>query len=179
MTPHLAHIPAQETERLTFRAPEAQDFEAFKAFALSERADFVGGGPDKDVGHAWRMLAVITGHWQLRGYGCFAVLRKDTGAIIGTMGPWHPEPTPQQELSWTIWDPASEGKGYAFEAVTEIRRHVYADLGWTTAVSFIDAENTRSAALATRLGCVIDEATKGPHPDDIVYRHPSAAEVLA
>lgn len=179
MTPHLTDIPVLETERLTFRAPIAADFEMFCAFALSERAQFVGGGPDKDTGHAWRMLATIIGHWQLRGYGCFAVVRKDTGAPIGSMGPWHPEPITEKELSWTIWDPSAEGKGFAYEALSAIRRHCYADLGWSTAVSFIDAANTRSAALAKRLGCVIDAATTGPHPDDIVYRHPSAAEVLA
>lgn len=177
MTPHLTDIPPLETERLTFRAPEAADFDAFKAFALSERASFIGGGPDKDIGHAWRMLAVISGHWQLRGYGCFAVVRKDTGAVIGSMGPWHPEPVPQKELSWTIWDAASEGQGFAFEAVTEIRRHCYADLGWDGAASFIDAGNTRSAALATRLGCVIDTDIAGPHPDDLVYRHPSPLDL--
>lgn len=179
MTPHLAHIPTLETERLTFRAPVAADFEAFKAFALSERATFVGGGPDKDVGYAWRVLATITGHWHLRGFGCFAVVRKDTGGVVGTMGPWRPEPYPENEFSWTVWDETAEGKGFAFEAMTAIRRYAYSDLGWTTAVSNIDATNTRSVALATRLGCVIDADARGPHPDDVVYRHPSAAEVLA
>jgi RimJ/RimL family protein N-acetyltransferase len=179
MTPHLTHIPVLETERLTFRAPEAADFEVFKTFSLSERATFVGGGPDKDVGYAWRMLSTITGHWHLRGFGIYVVTRKDNGRIVGSMGPWHPEPIVEKELSWTVWDPEAEGHGFAFEAVTEIRRHCYADLGWTTAVSHIDATNTRSAALATRLGCWIDTATAGPHPDDVVYRHPPAAEVLA
>lgn len=179
MTPHLANIPTLETERLTFRAPQAQDFDAFAAFALSERAHFVGGGPDKDIGHAWRMLATIVGHWQLRGYGCFAVVRKDTGAVIGSMGPWHPEPVPQKELSWSVWDADAEGHGFAFEAITKIRHHAYTALGWDAAVSFIDAGNTRSAALATRLGCVVDVTQSGPHPDDIVFRHPSPAEVLA
>lgn len=179
MTPRLVDIPALETKRLTFRAPEASDFESFAAFSLSDRATFIGGGADKDRGYAWRVLASITGHWHLRGFGCFAVVRKDTGKVVGSMGPWHPEPYPEKELSWTVWDPASEGKGFAFEAMTEIRRHAYADLGWDGAVSYIDAQNHRSIALATRLGCVIDTAANGPHPDDVVYRHPAPAEVLA
>lgn len=174
MTPRLSHIPTLETERLILRAPEAVDFDAIAPFVMSDRATFVGGGPDKDIGYAWRLFAVLCGHWHLRGFGVLVAERKDTGAAIGSMGPWHPEPVVEKELSWTIWDTDTEGHGFAFEAVTAIRAHTYADLGWTTAVSFIDAANTRSAALATRLGCVIDEATKGPHPDDIVYRHPSA-----
>lgn len=178
MTPRLVDIPVLETERLTLRAPRAADFDAFKSFSLSERATFVGGGPDKDTGYAWRMLSTIVGHWHLRGFGIFVAERKDTGKPIGSMGPWHPEPVPHAELSWTIWDVDTEGQGFAFEAMTKIRHHAYTALGWTTAVSHIDAANTRSAALATRLGCVIDHDTKGPHPDDIVYRHPPAAQVL-
>jgi len=178
MTPHLTDIPTLETKRLILRAPEAADFDVLAPFVMSDRATFIGGGADKDIGHAWRILAILCGQWHLRGFGAFVAVRKDTGQPIGSMGPWHPEPVPEKELSWTIWDPKAEGQGFAFEAMKMIRRHVYGDLGWTGAVSYIDAANTRSAALATRLGCVIDAAAKGPNPDDIVYRHPAPAEVL-
>ena len=62
-----------------------------------------------------------------------------------------------------------------------LRRHTYADLGWTTAVSYIDARNTRSLALARRLGCTRDEAAPRPKSDEPieVWRHPAPSEVLA
>ncbi len=60
-----------------------------------------------------------------------------------------------------------------------LRRHAYEDLGWETAVSYIDPANARSIALAERLGCTRDDAADRVHPDDLVYRHPSPSEVLA
>jgi RimJ/RimL family protein N-acetyltransferase len=71
------------------------------------------------------------------------------------MGPWFPGDWPEQELGWTIWTEAAEGQGYAFEAVTALRRHVYG-ARLATAVSYIDPANTRSRALAQRLGCTFD-----------------------
>ena len=168
-----------ETERLVLRAPLPSDFGAMAPFVMSDRAQFVGGGADKDMTHAWRILAILTGHWALRGFGVFVFENKTTGELIGSGGPWYPAGWPEKELSWTLWSPEAEGKGYAFEAITRIRRHAYEDLGWQTAVSYIVPENIRSIALAKRLGCTEDSAAKGPDEEDIVFRHPNPAEVLA
>lgn len=181
MIARLVDFPVLETERLLLRAPKASDFETFAPFATSDRARFVGGGADKDMGHAWRILAILAGHWHLRGYGTFVAEHRETGAPIGSMGPWHPGDWPEQELGWTIWTAEAEGNGYAFEGVTRLRAHVYDDLGWTTAVSYIDARNERSRALALRLGCQLDASAKRPERDETieVWRHPAPSEVAA
>ncbi|WP_375550563.1 GNAT family N-acetyltransferase [Rhodophyticola porphyridii] len=180
MTAHLADTPVLETERLILRAPRAEDFDAFAPFVMSERSRFIGGGADKDRGFAWRVLAVLSGHWHLHGWGTFVAESKASGAPLGSMGPWYPAGWPERELGWTIWDPRAEGTGIAFEAVERVRRHAFGDLGWTTAVSYIDPQNSRSIALAERLGCRLDETAARPHPDEpgLVYRHP-APETLA
>jgi len=179
MTARLVDIPQLETDRLILRAPQALDFDVLEPFIRSDRARYIGGGADKDRRHAWNVLTMLAGHWQMRGYGTFVAALKSTGQPIGSMGPWHPITWPEPELSWTIWDAAAEGKGYARESMLRIRRHAYADLGWTTAVSYIDLANARSIALAERLGCARDDAADRVHPDDLVYRHPSPAEVPA
>jgi RimJ/RimL family protein N-acetyltransferase len=181
MTPRLIDTPILTTERLTLRAPQADDFEAIAPFITSDRARFVGGGADKDSGHAWRILAIFAGHWHLRGTGIFIMTDAKTGRPIGSVGPWYPGDWPEQELGWSVWSPGDEGKGYAHEAILTLRRHVYADLGWSTAVSYIDARNARSLALAGRLGCVHDTAAQTPARDEPiqVWRHPAPAEVLA
>jgi len=181
MTARLIDTPILETERLSLRAPQASDFDSIVPFVTSVRAQYVGGGADKDMGHAWRILAILTGHWHLRGYGSFVLVDKATGETIGSAGPWHPGDWPETELGWTIWSTKAEGKGFAHEAVLALRRHAYADLGWTTAVSYIDARNTRSLALAQRLDCWHDKAAAKPKSDeDIqVWRHPAPSEVLA
>jgi len=181
MTAYLTNTPVLETDRLILRAPAPEDFEVFAPFAMSDRAVFVGGGADKGVGHAWRMLAIITGHWHLRGFGTFVAELKETGKPIGSMGAWYPGDWPEHELGWTVWTADAEGTGLAYEAVTETRRHAYADLGWSTAVSYIDVNNARSEALAKRLGCTLDPEAPLPRPEDPVraWRHPTPAEVAA
>lgn len=181
MTPRLADTPVLTTERLVLRAPVASDFDTLAPFVTSDRARFVGGGADKDIGHAWRMLAIFAGHWQLRGFGIFVAADRDTGRPVGSFGPWFPGDWPEEELGWTIWDAADEGQGYAREATLAIRRHVYADLGWASAVSYIDPRNDRSRALAQRLGCVLDTTAPRPPRDPAleVWRHPAPSEVLA
>lgn len=181
MIPRLIDTPTLRTERLTLRAPQAGDFEAIAPFITSDRARFVGGGADKGIGLAWRILAIFAGHWHLRGTGVFIMADRATGRPIGSAGPWYPGDWPEQELGWSVWAAADEGKGYAHEAMLALRRHAYADLGWSTAVSYIDERNTRSLALARRLGCTRDEAAPRPKSDDPieVWRHPSPSEVLA
>ena len=179
MTPRLVDTPVLETERLILRAPQASDFEAFAPFVMSDRARYIGGGADKDIGHAWRVLAIITGHWHLRGFGTFVAEDRGTGLPIGSMGPWFPGDWPEHELGWTIWTGAAEGRGYAFEAVSALRRYAYTALGWTTAVSYIDPANTRSRSLAERLGCRLDAQATPPRRDNSidVWRHPAPEDI--
>lgn len=178
MTVRLVDTPVLDTERLTLRAPMASDFDALVPFVMSDRARHVGGSTEHDISDAWRVLALLTGHWVLRGTGVFVCVAKATGKAIGSMGPWYPEGWPEQELSWTVWDPASEGQGFAHEAMIRIRRHVYDDLGWGGAVSYIAPDNTRSIALAERLDCTLDPQATGLDEDTLVYRHPAPAAVL-
>ncbi|AHM04043.1 GCN5-related protein N-acetyltransferase [Roseibacterium elongatum DSM 19469] len=178
MIAHLTDTPVLRTERLVLRAPKASDFDALVPFITSDRARFVGGGADKTLGDAWRILAIFAGHWHLRGFGLFVAEDARTGTPIGSVGPWYPGDWPEHELGWTIWAPEAEGKGCAFEAVMRVRAHAYDDLGWQTAVSYIDERNDRSLALARRLGCTRDlDATRPDRDEPLqVWRHPAPAE---
>ncbi|MEM9782366.1 MAG: GNAT family N-acetyltransferase [Pseudomonadota bacterium] len=166
------------TERLVLRTPKSADWHAFATFFASERARFVGGPADAAQG--WRALGHIIGHWVLRGFGSFIVTPKGEDRAIGASGPWQPINWPEQEIAWTIWDPAVEGRGIAREAAIATRAYAYRVLGWTSAVSYVDPENHRSAALAERLGCTVDPDGQTPFDEPcLVYRHPSPAELAA
>lgn len=184
----LADTPVLRTERLVLRAPEGGDWEAARAFLLSERSRHVGGPFTSP--RAWRTFGHIIGHWAMRGFGMFVVEEADTGRPMGSIGPWYPDGWPEPEIGWTIWTDAAEGRGYAAEAARRVRAHAYDDLGWTTAVSYIDADNLRSIALAERLGCRLDAEAETPWSNEpetdgedevpvLVYRHPSPAELRA
>lgn len=177
MTPTLINTPVIETERLILRAPAASDWPVWRAFAGSDRSRFIGGpiGEDK----AWRAFGHIIGMWVLRGFGTLIFNDRNTGAPLGMAGPWYPEGWPEPEIGWTVWTPEAEGKGFACEAALAGRLYAYRDLGWKTAVSYIDPTNARSIALAERLGAVRDPMAACPAEEPcLVYRHP-APETLA
>ena len=168
-------IPTLETDRLILRAPRIGDFEGFAAFFASDRARYISEGltARQDI---WRLFGNMAGMWVLRGFGMFVFERKSDSQVIGHGGPWFPITHPEPELGWCLWQSADEGRGFAAEAIIRARRFAYDDLGWTTAVSYIHPENTRSIALAQRLGAVRDDAAARPgHADCRVYRHPKGA----
>lgn len=170
--------PTLETERLTLRKPNGDDWPHVRDFYLSERSSMAGGVMDE--GAAWRQLAMMIGHWDLQGFGMFSVLEKGGSQTIGLVGHYFPRPRPEKEIGWVIFEGA-EGKSLAHEAAVAVRHHAYETLGWTTAVSYIDKNNTRSIKLAERLGCTLDTAATQPKPNDpcLIYRHPSPSEVRA
>ncbi|MEY8826957.1 GNAT family N-acetyltransferase [Sedimentitalea sp. XS_ASV28] len=172
MTPHLADTPVLETERLILRAPGPQDWPVFRAMMASERSRFIRSG-EIDEGQAWRAFGHVIGHWILRGWGNFVMTRKGDDAALGAVGPWFPAGWPEQEIGWSIWSQEAEGRGFAFEAAQAARGFAYDVLNWDGAVSYIDPDNTRSIALAERLGACRDDdaATPGDAPC-LVYRHP-------
>ena len=170
-----------ETPRLLLRQPDIGDWEAIAAFLGDDRARFIGGPLNRR--NAWRAFGHMVGHWTLRGYGLFIGVDKSTQKPVCSVGPWFPEGWPELELSWSIWTPEAEGKGFAYEAALAARDWTYTTLGCNTLVSYIDTANARSAALADRLGCTVDaDAPRfaddpGTPADDRpyqVWRHPAA-----
>lgn len=175
LAPTTITIPTLETERLFLRALRAEDFEDEARFFETERSRMVGGPLPRD--QVWRVVAAMIGHWALRGFGFWALEEKTSGRYMGRVGLWQPEGWPDREIGWTLMTHA-EGQGFAHEAALVARRYAFETLGWTTAISLIEGGNTRSEALATRLGAKIDGAFT--HPSGIplnIWRHPGAHEV--
>jgi RimJ/RimL family protein N-acetyltransferase len=170
-------IPTLTTQRLTLRAPRLTDFDAYAGFRASDRAHFVGG-PNTDI-QAWGQFIGLAGQWTIRGYGRWIVADRETDAPLGVVGLLYPIGWPEPEIAWSMFA-AAEGRGLAHEAALAARRYAYGTAGWTTAISLIDPANTRSTALAGRLGC---------HPDGTyqhaifgamqIWRHPAPAQGLA
>lgn len=156
-----------DTARLHLRRPEDGDWPAYRAYRLSARST-----SPMSEGEAWTHFAAFFGHWTLRGFGRLVAVLRATGQPIGHFGPFFPAGHPERELTWTLWDAGLEGQGLAFEGALAARDHAFGALGWTTAVSYIDPANTRSQALAARLGAVRDPAAPNPYGDATqVWRH--------
>lgn len=151
MTGKMSIIPRLETKRLILRGYEEKDFEAYAAFmADPDVARYIAPAP-MTRSDAWRSLATTIGHWHLRGYGVWAVERKDDQAMIGRVGMIYPEGWPALEIGWTLAKPAW-GKGYATEAAEASIRYAFLTQPVDRLVSNIDPQNVGSQAVAARLG---------------------------
>ncbi len=108
---------------------------------------------DFSVGDAWRTLAAFVGLWELKGLGQWALEERTTGHFVGRAGLyWRPEDDwPGVEVGWML-DPACWGTGYATEAGERAVRYGFEELGEDVLFSVILPENTRSQAVARRLG---------------------------
>jgi RimJ/RimL family protein N-acetyltransferase len=180
MTVTLSPTPMLETERLVLRAPQGADWAAWRDFYLSDRGQWIRSISNPTPKDAWRTFAAVTGHWVLRGWGMFVITKRGSDQGLGFVGPWMPEGWPEAEISWSIWSPESVGKGYMAEAARAVVAHAFRDLGWSTAVSYIDPNNTRSTALAKRLGAMPDPDAAFPgEPPIVVWRHPVPQEATA
>ena len=110
------------------------------------------------------------GHWTLRGYGFYSV---DThaGDFIGRVGVIYHDGWDEPELAWHLYD-GFEGHGFAFEAALAARADYHARITLHPPVSYIDVANTRSEALALRLGATLERTLNDEKGHDHVYRHP-------
>jgi RimJ/RimL family protein N-acetyltransferase len=167
-------IPVVETPRLILREPREADFPAMLTFSDSPRAVFVGGGGDRQK--IWRTHLANIGHWALRGYGFFSVDTK-AGEFIGRVGVIFHDGWEEPELAWHLYD-GFEGHGYAFEAAVAARADYYSRITSHPPASFIDVTNTRSAALAKRLGATLEKTLNDDKGHDHVYRHPGPGAAL-
>ena len=140
-----------ETDRLLLRPFRADDIDAYAAMCADpEVMKFMGSGPMTRE-DAWRHMAMLVGHWTLRGYGFWAVEERTSGAFIGRIGCHFPERWPDVEVAWVLARPFWD-RGYAFEGARAAIAHAFTSLDRNHIVSLIDPANDRSRRLAERLG---------------------------
>jgi RimJ/RimL family protein N-acetyltransferase len=141
-----------DTPRLLLRPLADADFDDYAALcADAEVMRHVGDRGALSREDAWRQLAMLVGHWRLRGYGMWAVHERSSGAFVGRVGLHYPEGWPDREVAWALarswW-----GRGFAFEAATAALRVAFEALAWPRVISVIAPGNLRSIRLAERLG---------------------------
>lgn len=175
-TDYVLTIPTVETERLLLRGWKEADADGLaELYGDEDNAKFIGGV--MAPWDAWRMVAQRIGQWHLRGFAMFAIEEKASGQFIGHAGPNFPNGWPEREIGWGLVK-RFHGKGYAFEAAHASLTFAYRDLGWDTAMSLIDPDNTPSRKLAERLGATYESTQMVTSFTADVYRHLSPTEFL-
>ncbi|NQV80437.1 MAG: GNAT family N-acetyltransferase [Alphaproteobacteria bacterium] len=75
-----------ETDRLLLRQFVEGDVTAFAEIAGDPEVMRHITGQVFDETASWRWVASLLGHWQLRGFGYWAVVKKRSGNLIGRVG---------------------------------------------------------------------------------------------
>jgi RimJ/RimL family protein N-acetyltransferase len=158
------------TARLALRPLRMADYPAYAAFMASERSVFMGGVFDRF--ETWGLFCHDAGQWALFGHGALMIDVAATGETVGQVGINDGPLFPETELGWMLYQ-GYEGQGFATEAARALRDWALTERALPTLVSYIDPANRASAAVAERLGAVLDPlATRQPGDEtDLVYRH--------
>jgi RimJ/RimL family protein N-acetyltransferase len=158
-----------ESERLILRMLREDDFEQYANMCADvEVMRFLGDGKALNRFEAWRQMAMIVGHWQLRGYGIWAVEERDTGDLVGRIGFFNPEGWPGFELGWVLGR-AHWGRGYATEAARRALTYAFTEMKRDHVISLIAPENRASIRVAERLGEKVEGRTELFGHEVLVY----------
>ncbi|MEM8731089.1 MAG: GNAT family N-acetyltransferase [Pseudomonadota bacterium] len=163
----MTRAPTIETPRARLRPHVLEDMEAFWTFYQSPRAAYVDAPESRS--DLWYKFASEIGSWDLCGYGGWAIETRD-GRFAGQIAIIQPPHFPELELGWFLFD-GFEGQGLAFETAAAARDYAFETLMVSTLVSYVDQRNTRSRALAERLGARLDPDAATFDDGDVVYRH--------
>ncbi len=154
-------IPTLHTDRLRLTALTEAHFNDYAAMLADPgNTQWVGDGQPLDRVNAWRSMAMLLGHWQLRGCGMWALELKSSGEFIGRAGLMFPEGWPDLELGWML-KPDHRHQGYATEAGAAALDFAWQKLGAQRVISLVRPGNEASDRLAERLG--------GEHIEDMDF----------
>jgi RimJ/RimL family protein N-acetyltransferase len=154
------NVPVLETDRLTMRGFGNDDLDEMAAInADPEVTRWVGDDDGLSREDTWRRMAYWVGHWELRGFGQWALVERETGRMVGRAGLLEPEAWPAIEVGWLVgrehW-----GRGFAPEAGRAAMDWARDELGLTHIISLIEDANERSARVAEKLGMQVEGRTK-------------------
>jgi len=168
--------PVIATERLLLREWRDPDVEAF--IVMNADPVVMRFFPETyNRERTRRFVARIGECWAERGYGLWAVERKDTAGFIGYVGLW-PATFPAHFTPAVEVGAADQwGQGYATEAARAALRYGFESVGLDEIVSFTSVTNERSWRVMERLRMQRDASGDFEHPN-VPEGHPLRPHVL-
>ncbi|MBW4642770.1 MAG: GNAT family N-acetyltransferase [Goleter apudmare HA4340-LM2] len=163
-------IPQLKTQRLILREWREADFEAYAEMCGDpEVMRYIGTGKPLFRDESWRNMTMIAGHWQLRGYGMWAVEECQSGEMIGRIGCWQPHGWPGFEIGWTLrrtyW-----GRGFATEGAQAALNYAFRELQQPDVISLIRPKNLASRRVAEKLGEKLTGTIEFLGDEAVIYR---------
>lgn len=163
-----------ETDRLILRTFSEADWRDLHVLYSDEECVKYTIQRTLSEAESWSAMASMIGHWQLKGYGPYAVELKESGVVIGPVGMWYPHGWPEPEIKWALarqyW-----GKGYAAEAARAVKEMAESYLSEVHLISLIYSGNERSKALALSLGAKLEKDIEFRGNVAHIFRHSKSA----
>jgi RimJ/RimL family protein N-acetyltransferase len=143
------------TERLILRQFQEQDCLQLHRYYSDEEATKFTVARKFSKGDTWRTMASMIGHWQIKGYGPYAVVERSSQRVLGPIGFWFPNDWPFPEVKWGL---AREhwGKGFASEGARAVLLAWQQYIPHTHLISLIHQDNQASINLARALGATLE-----------------------
>jgi len=127
----------------------------------------------------WLRILGYRGHWQLLGFGYWALEEKATGRYVGECGfaefrrGLYASIDGLPELGWVVAQHA-QGRGYAIEALRAIVAWGDAHFAGLKTACIIQRANRRSFRVAEKLGyCPQESSESARQPEVILVRKPA------
>jgi ribosomal-protein-alanine N-acetyltransferase len=146
-----------ETERLLLRPFIAADLDAIYAVLSRPAVWQYDPGKPRTLDETHMVLARWIADYELHGFGRFAVVLKETGAIIGYCGlQWllldhGVYKSPEVEIFYAL-APEYWGHGYITEAAQAVIEFAFTEIKLKRIVATALGDNTRSISVMRRLG---------------------------
>jgi len=145
-------IPVLESERLRLRGWDIDDADALRRiYADPITMQHIGDGSTMPPDAAFKALAIMLGHWALRGFGQWAVTDRATGEVLGRAGLYEPEGWPGTEVGWLL-DRPHWGQGLGTEAAQLAMAWAWETLEVEQLLHLIRPDNHASIRVAKKLG---------------------------
>jgi [ribosomal protein S5]-alanine N-acetyltransferase len=163
------NIPVLETSRLILRAFVPEDVPAL--YEIMNGPDvlryFPPGGPPS-YERVERGVARFLRHWETRGYGLWAVVERESAALIGRCGLTFVEELQSVEIDF-LFGNRYWGMGYASEAGRAaldwgLDQHVFERL-----IGIVHHENMASRRVLEKLGLKIQERREMWRMECVIY----------
>ncbi len=150
------NIPMINTARMTLSGMRPEDFERFVEIWTDPDVVRFIGGEAKTRGEAWDAFLRNAGHWQMTGFGQWAVVLQSTRQMVGQAGFFFKDRALGEdfdvypEAGWVLL-PEAQGQGLGYEAVQAA--HDWFDRVIPgVLVAVVDTRNQPSVKLARKLG---------------------------
>lgn len=157
------------TDRLRLRQFRESDLDAYaRILGDAETMRFIGNGRPLNREEAWRSLGYVLGHWQIRGFGLWAVEERSSGALLGRIGLYQPEGWPGLEVGWMV-DRERWGEGFATEGARASLADAFATQRVARVISVILPDNVASIRVAEKVGESFHERRQLQGHDVAVY----------